>query len=432
MATIAFGPATRKIFSCTRFTPSLFRSTFFVHKRKFSTLDKTRMRVDFRGHPSKENLSLFSRSLILGIESSCDDTGACVLSLKGEILGEALSTQLSTRYGGVIPTFAMTWHAKKIEGVVALALERAGVNFQDLTHIAVTNRPGLKGPLIVGTDYAKYLSMKHNIPMLPVHHMAAHALTARMETTDLKFPFLVLLISGGHCLLALCSSLHEFTLLGETIDDSPGEALDKCARMLGLHHLPGLRDVSGGRAIEVVARKSKNPRQLAVPMRQYRDCRFSFAGMKAQIYDTVRLAGLSPGEILPEDELTDICAGLQGLVLKHLAERIQRGCEYLDLKDKLPSHFVISGGVASNIALREGLTRLAEHFNMKTVFPPPRLCTDNGVMIAWAGLEALREGQVAVPPESVLEVEVQSRCPLGRSIHEEVLEANLKCKWIKL
>ena len=107
-----------------------------------------------------------------------------------------------------------------------------------------------------------------------------------------------------------------------------------------------------------------------------------------------------------QDELTDICAGLQGLVLKHLAERIQRGCEYLDLKDKLPSHFVISGGVASNIALREGLTRLTKHFNMKTVFPPPRLCTDNGVMIAWAGLEALREGQVAVPPESVLEVEV--------------------------
>ena len=158
-------------------------------------------------------------------------------------------------------------------------------------------------------------------------------------------------------------------------------------------------------------------------------CRFSFAGMKAQIYDIVRLSGLSPGEILPEvyifphttslprecfnvfcldlqEELADICAGLQGLLLKHLAERIQRGCEYLDWEDRLPSHLVVSGGVASNLAVREGLAGLAKHFNMEAVFPPPRLCTDNGVMIAWAGLEALKVNEVGVAPENVLGVEV--------------------------
>lgn len=429
MAPITLGAASRRFLSCPRFSPFLFAAT---HERHLSSVTSSTKGTCQQLLPTRTTFSFPSRSLILGIETSCDDTGACVMSLEGEVLGEALSTQLSARYGGVIPTFAMTWHAKKIEGVVALALERAGVGFQHLTAVAVTNRPGLKGPLIVGTDYAKYLCLKHNLPMLPVHHMAAHALTARMEKTDLKFPFLVLLVSGGHCLLALCSSLHEFTLLGETVDDSPGEALDKCARMLGLHHIPGLRDVSGGRAIEITARKSQNPRQLSVPMRQYRDCRFSFAGMKAQIYDIVRLAGLSPGEILTEEELADICAGLQGLLLKHLAERIQRGCEYLDWEDRLPSHLVVSGGVASNLAVREGLAGLAKHFNMEAVFPPPRLCTDNGVMIAWAGLEALKVNEVGVAPENVLGVEVESRCPLGSSIHEKVSEANMKCKWIKL
>jgi len=373
-----------------------------------------------------------TRAFILGIETSCDDTGACVLGLDGRVLGEALSTQLSPRFGGVIPTFAMHFHAQKIEGVVRESLRQAGLAPGELTAVAVTNRPGLKGPLIVGTNYAKYLCMKHELPLLPINHMAAHALTARMDRPDLTFPFMVVLVSGGHCLLATCTSPHHFTLLGEGIDDSPGEALDKCARMLGLHHLPGLRDVAGGRAVELLARESTSPRLLSVPMRGYRDCRFSFAGMKAKVYDIVRLAGLPPGEVLPREELADVCAGLQNILIKHLAERIQRGCEFLELRESLPPALVVSGGVASNMAVREGLAKVASHFHMEAIFPPPRLCTDNGVMIAWAGLEAWRGGGAVVQHQDVLQVEVESRCPLGESLHTQVEEASIKCKWIKL
>ena len=178
----------------------------------------------------------------------------------------------------------MTFHAQRIAGVVSDCLSKAGVRVEDLTAIAVTNRPGLKGPLIVGTDYAKYLCMKHKLPMIPIHHMEAHALTARL-LTPVQFPFLVLLISGGHCLLSLATDIDQFELLGTSIDDSPGEALDKCARRLRLHNLPGMRDMSGGKAVELTAAKATGMVEFPVPMRGYRDCRFSFAGVKATIND---------------------------------------------------------------------------------------------------------------------------------------------------
>ena len=250
----------------------------------------------------------------------------------------------------------------------------------------------------------RYLCMKHRLPLIPVHHMEAHALTARMERPHLAFPFLVLLISGGHCLLAHCRDIDQFTLLGSSIDDSPGEALDKCARMLGLHHMPQFRHMSGGAAIEVLARSSHSPRLMSVPMRGYRDCRFSFAGVKSQIYDIVRLAGLEPGQRLPEELLADICSGLQHLVTKHLAERVQRGCDFLEQEGELPGALVVSGGVASNLHIREGLATVAGHYKMEAVFPPPRLCTDNGVMIAWAGLERWRRDRGVVEAGQVLKV----------------------------
>ena len=378
--------------------------------------------------------TILHRSLILGLETSCDDTGACVMDLSGKVLGESLSTQLSSRMGGIIPTIAMTFHAQRVEGVVSDCLARAGVMVEDLTAIAVTNRPGLKGPLVVGTDYAKYLCMKHQLPMIPVHHMEAHALTARL-VTPVQFPFLVLLISGGHCLLALATGLDQYSLLGTGIDDSPGEALDKCARRLGLHNLPGMRDMSGGRAVELTAAKAKGRVEFPVPMRQYRDCRFSFAGVKATINDYARREEkklqLDPDKVLPDVE--DVCAGLQHIITKHLCERVQRGVEFLEYKGvEGISTLVVSGGVASNMYVRQGLSTVAEHFGMEAVYPPPRLCTDNGVMIAWNGVERWREGRGVVRWQDVLGVQVESRCPLGENIHGQVERAAIKCKWIKL
>jgi len=286
---------------------------------------------------------------------------------------------------------------------------------------------------LIGTDYAKYLCMKYQVPMVPVHHMEAHALTARM-ITPVMFPFLVLLISGGHCLLALARDIDNYELLGSSVDNSPGEALDKCARNLKLHTLPGMRDIHGGKVVELIAAKAKTMVEFPVPMRHYRDCRFSFSGVTATINDH-RLAeekrlGIDPDQVLPMVE--EVCAGLQYIVTKHLCERLQRGVEFLQYKGvEGVNTLVVSGGVASNMYIRQGLSSVAEHYGMTGVFPPPRLCTDNGVMVAWNGLERWRARRGVVRWQDVLGVQVKYRCPLGVDIHKEVESAAIKCKWIK-
>ena len=192
------------------------------------------------------------------------------------MLADKIHSQTSVRMGGVIPTFAMHSHAHNIHKLVTETLEEANVSPDKLTAVAVSNRPGLKGPLLVGTDYAKYMCLKYKLPMIPIHHMEAHALTARMiEPDKTKFPFLVLLISGGHSLLALASDIDQYSVLGYSIDDSPGEALDKCSRMLGIHNLPNMRDMAGGKAVEILANSVNNQTDIEfpVPMRHYRDCR---------------------------------------------------------------------------------------------------------------------------------------------------------------
>ena len=226
----------------------------------------------------------------MGLETSCDDTGVAVIDQAGQVLSHTLHSQNSVRMGGVIPTFALNSHAASIHRLVTEALHTAEVSPAQLEAVAVSNRPGLRGPLTVGTDYAKYLCIKHKLPIIPIHHMEAHALTARLTSeTNINFPFLVMLISGGHCLLALARDIDDYKLLGTSIDCSPGECLDKCSRMLGLHNLPGLRDVAGGKAVELIASQVENKTSLEfpVPMRSYRDCRFSFTGLKATIYDHI-------------------------------------------------------------------------------------------------------------------------------------------------
>ena len=387
---------------------------------------------------SRPQYRLSLRSLILGIETSCDDTGVAVIDQSGVVLSDLIQSQRSVRMGGVIPTFAMQDHAKNIHSLVTKCLEAASVTHDQLSAVAVSNRPGLKGPLIIGTDYAKLLCLKHRLPMIPVHHMEAHALTARMidKTNKTQFPFLVLLISGGHCLLALATDIDQYQLLGSSVDNSPGECLDKCARMLGLHNMPGLRDVAGGRAVERVASTVNNQTSLEfpVPMRQYRDCRFSFAGVKATIFDHVtrvrKKAEVDCDEPVPG--VGEVCAALQHCVTKHLCERVQRGLEYLSTEEIPVNSLVVSGGVASNAYIRQCLDTVAGHYHLDTVYPPPHLCTDNGVMIAWNGLERWRVSRGVVAWDRVLEVGVETRVALGEDWHSRVEQQSIKCKWIKL
>jgi len=357
-----------------------------------------------------------------------------VLDLKGKLLGESLSTQLSTRYGGVIPTFAMVFHQDKIQAVVDEAMKQAGASYEDLSAVAVTNRPGLKGPLIVGTDYAKYLCMKYRKPLIPIHHMAAHALTVRMEN-KVEFPFLFLLISGGHCLIGIAKDIDDFTILGSSLDDSPGEALDKVARQLKVHKLPKMRDMSGGRAVEILSKGHENSRvEFGIPKRSDRDCNFSFSGLKGHLNMYLKKVHLGhpSHEVIPQ--VREVCAGIQYSVTKHLCERLQRAIEYVEF-DELMSNggtLVVSGGVASNQYIRAGLSTVCESMGWKAVYPEPKLCTDNGIMIGWAGYEFWREQRGLVEPDDVLEVPVIAKCPIGENISDKVVAANLKCKWIPI
>lgn len=398
------------------------------------------------------NSHLIRRSFILGIETSCDDTGLAILNSSGTILGECIYTQNSTRFGGVIPSFAMGFHAEALPKALDSVIEQSsGVkcngpeNLRDrgIEAIAVTNKPGLSGSLSIGLNFAKYLCLKNKLPMIPIHHMEAHALTPRMEQ-EIPFPYVVLLVSGGHCLLSLAENVNTFKLLGKQLDNAPGEIIDKIARRLKLHMLsPDLRDISGGRAIETVG-EDGDPYGIAfnIPLRNRRSCDFSFGGYCTHVFETISKieseVSLEPDAFLPD--LPTICASVEYGISKQLCERLQRGIEYLDLNnlwekqsgDILKRNVVISGGVASNQRMRSMLTQVCDALNCRLVAPAPKYCTDNGVMIAWNGLEKHRISLDVLPYQNVKEVTSSPREPFGIDISSNVEEAYIKCKWIKV
>ena len=317
--------------------------------------------------------SILKRNFILGIETSCDDTGLAILSESGKILGECIHTQKSTRFGGVIPSFAMAFHAEALPKALHSVIEQAtGERINDLENlknqgvqlIAVTNRPGLSGSLSVGIKFAKYLCLKNKLSMIPIHHMEAHALTARM-VQEIPFPYLVLLASGGHCLLALAEGVDKFRLLGKQLDNSPGEIIDKISRRLKLHVLrEDLRDLSGGRAMEIVGNDG-DPHAFSfnIPLRNRRSCDFSFAGYRTHVQETLEIIekqiNLEPDTFIPD--INSFCASVEYGIAKHLCERVQRGIEYLDIENLWPEKngdiskrtLVVSGGVASNQRIRD-------------------------------------------------------------------------------
>lgn len=375
------------------------------------------------------------RNVILGIETSCDDTGAAVLDLSGKLLGESIATQKTPRFGGVIPTISMLMHKDKIQNVVSEALLQAEKSMDDVTAVAVTNRPGMKGSLIVGTDYAKYLCKKFHKPLIPVHHMIAHALTVRMEE-EVEFPFMFLLISGGHCLLGVAKDVNDFDILGTSINDSPGEALDKIARMLKVHSLPGLRDINGGPAIEMLARKGDPHKiEIGIPLRHERNCHFSFAGFKGNVDNLLYKIRKETGKNdLSEEMIADMSAAVQYSLTKHLCERLQRAITYIQMKEIIENSgtLVVSGGVASNMFIRGCIEKVCTEMGWRAVFPRPKLCTDNGIMIGWTGLELWRRGHDILHPDEALQLDVYSRCPMGRDVSQDVIDTGLKCKWIKI
>ena len=316
---------------------------------------------------------------VLGIETSCDETAAAVVRGSapgpGEILSNIVFSQLDEHrpYGGVVPEIASRAHVEKIDAIVAEALTAARVRLRDVDLIAATAGPGLIGGVLVGLTTAKGLALAAAKPLVAVNHLEAHALTARL-TDAVAFPFLLLLISGGHCQLLGVEGVGRFRLYGTTIDDAVGEAFDKTAKLLRLPY-------PGGPRIEALAEKGNAKRYaLPRPMRGRDGADFSFSGLKTAVRQLVQ-DGETAG--------ADIAASFQAAVIDILVERTGAAMAMFraDFPDARDAALVVAGGVASNRAIRQALIELASREGFEKKIPPPGLCTDNAAMVAWAGVE---------------------------------------------
>lgn len=321
---------------------------------------------------------------ILGIETSCDETAAAVVDDRGHILSNVVLSQIDAhrQYGGVVPEIAARAHLDHLDAVIGQAMSEARQDYGDLSAVAVTGGPGLIGGVIVGVMTAKAIALAHALPFVAVNHLEAHALTVRM-TDRVDFPYLLLLMSGGHCQVLSVQGVGRFSRLGTTVDDALGEAFDKTARMLGIGY-------PGGPAVERAARKGNHERfDLASPMVGRAGCDFSFSGLKTSVRQTVEK--LPPGP-LQEQDVADLCAAFQHAAARSLVDRCQQAIGMFQKQNPDGDTLVVAGGVAANMFLRARLTAMAEGHGMRLVVPPVDLCTDNGAMIAWAGIERFRLG----------------------------------------
>ncbi len=322
--------------------------------------------------------------IVLGIETSCDETAAAVVTDGREIKSNIIASQLAEHrpYGGVVPEIAARSHLDHTDRVVREAMDAAGVGFGEIDAVAVTGGPGLIGGVIVGVMTAKAIAAVSAKPVINVNHLEAHALTARL-TDNVAFPYLLLLVTGGHCQLLIVEGVGAYRRLGTTLDDAVGEAFDKTAKMLGLGY-------PGGPAVEAAARGGDGSRfDLPRPMKGRDGCDFSFSGLKTAVRQ--RIAQLPAGE-LAADDIADLSASFQDAVADVLDDRTANAIETFRARHSDASTLVVAGGVAANDYLRKRLDGLAGREGFRLVAPPVELCTDNGVMVAWAGIERLRLG----------------------------------------
>jgi N6-L-threonylcarbamoyladenine synthase len=316
-------------------------------------------------------------TLILGIESSCDETAAALVTSDRQILAHCLAGQEDAHrpYGGVVPEIAARAHVEVLTPLIAAALEKAGKRLSDVDAIAATAGPGLIGGVMVGLVTAKALCHAANKPLVAVNHLEGHALSPRLADASLHFPYLLLLVSGGHCQLLLVQGVGHYRRLATTIDDAAGEAFDKTAKLLGL-------GFPGGPAVEAAARNG-DPKAVPLPrpLKGAAEPHFSFAGLKSAVL-RARDAAMYRTE--------DIAASFQQAVVDCLIDRTKRALDVADGATAL----VVAGGVASNQQVRAALEALAARYGLPFVAPPLWLCTDNAAMIGWAGAERYGLGMV--------------------------------------
>jgi N6-L-threonylcarbamoyladenine synthase len=334
--------------------------------------------------------AMTATTTILGLESSCDDTAAAVVRqtqgqaaqiLSSVVFGQA---ELHSAFGGVVPELAARAHAEKLDICVRDALKQAGVGLADLDAIAVTTGPGLIGGVLSGVMCAKGICAATDLPLIGVNHLAGHALTPRL-TDGIAYPYLMLLVSGGHCQFLIARGPEDFTRLGGTIDDAPGEAFDKTARLLGLPQ-------PGGPSVEAEA-VDGNPKRFRFPrpMLDRPGCDLSFSGLKTALL-RLRDQVVAANDGLKRQDRIDLCAGFQQAVVDVLAEKTRRALTlYLAENPAVPT-LAVAGGVAANRAIWAGLESVSAEMGVQFTAPPLALCTDNAAMIAYAGLERYEAG----------------------------------------
>ena len=331
---------------------------------------------------------------ILGIETSCDETGVAIFCEKEGIIENKLYSQidLHRKYGGVIPELASRDHIRKTLPLIKSIFEERQLGKQDISGIAYTAGPGLVGALLVGASVAKSLALAWGVPAIGVHHMEGHLLATLLTEDPPIYPFIALLVSGGHSQLIACYEKQEYQLLGESQDDAAGEAFDKVAKMLGLNY-------PGGPVIEKLAAQG-DPKRFAFPrpMTKKPGLNFSFSGLKTAVANEIN----SRANITSEDK-ADLAASFQAAALETIRIKCERALENTGM-----NCLVVAGGVSANLALRASLEKIAQDKNVKIHYPPLDLCTDNGAMIAFAGYKRLCSGY-----QEDLTIQVKARWPLA-------------------
>ncbi len=345
---------------------------------------------------------------VLGLESSCDDTAAAVVRVTDGQAHEILSSivygqnALHAEFGGVVPEIAARAHAEKLDVCVEEALDQSKLGLKDIDLIAATSGPGLIGGVLSGVMCAKGLSAGARVPLVGVNHLAGHALTPRL-TDHVAYPFLILLVSGGHCQFLIVRGPDDFKRLGGTIDDAPGEAFDKVARLLALPQ-------PGGPSVEACAQDGDAKRfPLPRPLLDRADCDMSFSGLKTAVLRT-RDSLIEQHAGLRKQDRADLCAGFQAAVTDVLKHKTERALSIFCAEQETKPTLAVAGGVAANMNIRKALEEVAAQYDARFVAPPLALCTDNAAMIAYAGAEMYAGGK-----QDDLSLSARPRWPLDQA-----------------